>query len=52
MEFVLHGLSAYSLLSKKVLDGKIEFKDLMGSMLNLGTASTYNEEDIDNEDFR
>jgi magnesium chelatase subunit I len=23
MEFVLHGLSAYSLLSKKVLDGKL-----------------------------
>ena len=35
MEFVLHGLSAYSLISKKVLEGKIEFKDLMGSMLNL-----------------
>jgi len=50
MEFVLHGLSAYSLLSKKVLDGKIEFKDLMGSMLNLGTASAYNE-DLDSEDF-
>jgi magnesium chelatase subunit I len=36
MEFVLHGLAAHSLISKKVLDGKIEFKDLMGSMLNLG----------------
>lgn len=51
MEFVLHGLSAHSLVSKKVLDGKIEFKDLMGSMLNLGTASTFNEEDLDSEDF-
>ena len=36
MEFVLHGLASYSLISKKVLDGKIEFKDLMGSMLNIG----------------
>src|SRR5207249_11185861 len=30
MEFVLHGLAAHSLISKKVLGGKIEFKDLMG----------------------
>ena len=37
MEFVLHGLSAYSLISKKMIDGKIEFKDLMGSMMNLGS---------------
>jgi magnesium chelatase subunit I len=36
MEFVLFGLASYSLISKKVLDAKIEFKDLMGSMLNLG----------------
>src|SRR5450432_3868031 len=36
MEFVLHGLSAHSLISKKIVEGKIEFKDLMGSMLNLG----------------
>lgn len=36
MEFVLHGLATYSLISKKVTEGKIEFKDLMGSMLNLG----------------
>jgi magnesium chelatase subunit I len=46
MEFVLHGLSAYSLISKKIVEGKIEFKDLMGSMLNLGTSS-YEEEDKD-----
>jgi magnesium chelatase subunit I len=46
MEFVLHGLSAYSLISKKIVEGKIEFKDLMGSMLNLGSSS-YEEEDKD-----
>lgn len=45
MEFVLHGLAAHSLISKKVVDGKIEFKDLMGSMLNMGT------EHFDEDDF-
>jgi len=51
MEFVLHGLATHSLISKKVLEGKIEFKDLMGSMLNLGTRS-YSEEELDDEDFK
>lgn len=49
MEFVLHGLSSYSLISKKIVDGKIEFKDLMGSMMNLGAMNTdlddFNEDD-------
>ena len=44
MEFVLHGLSTYSLISKKVLEGKIEFKDLMGSMINLSPQSFSDEE--------
>ena len=44
MEFVLHGLSSYSLISKKMIDGKIEFKDLMGSMMNLG-AMNFEEDD-------
>ena len=39
MEFVLHGLSTFSLISKKVVEGKIEFKDLMGSMLNLSSTA-------------
>ena len=50
MEFVLHGLSSYSMISKKVIEGKIEFKDLMGSMLNLGGSKTH-EDDFDGEDF-
>ncbi|HYF31019.1 MAG TPA: sigma 54-interacting transcriptional regulator [Chitinophagaceae bacterium] len=50
MEFVLHGLSAYSLISKKIVEGKIEFKDLMGSMLNIGTGSAYNEDEYDLDD--
>jgi len=51
MEFVLHGLSSYSLISKKVVDGKIEFKDLMGSMLNLSPQS-FRDEELDEDDFK
>ncbi len=36
MEFVLHGLSSYSLISKKVFESRVEFKDLVGSMMNFG----------------
>jgi magnesium chelatase subunit I len=50
MEFVLHGLAAHSLISKKILEGKIEFKDLMGSMLNIGTQH-FSEEDFNDDDF-
>ena len=50
MEFVLHGLAAHSLISKKVLEGKIEFKDLMGSMLNIGSQH-FSEEDFNDEDL-
>jgi magnesium chelatase subunit I len=50
MEFVLHGLAAHSLISKKVLEGKIEFKDLMGSMLNIGSQH-FSEDDFNEDDF-
>jgi len=50
MEFVLHGLASYSLISKKTLDGKIEFKDLMGSMLNFG-GNLYDNEELSEDDF-
>lgn len=50
MEFVLHGLAAYSMISKRIVEGKIEFKDLMGSMLNIGTGKS-DEDDFDGEDF-
>lgn len=42
MEFVLHGLSSYSIISKKTVDGQVTFKDLMGSMMNL---ESLNEDD-------
>lgn len=52
MEFILHGLASYSLISKKTIEGKIEFKDLMGSMLNLGAASSYDDdEELTDDDF-
>jgi magnesium chelatase subunit I len=43
MEFVLHGLASYSLISKKIFESKIEFKDLIGSMMSLG-GKDYEEE--------
>ena len=49
MEFVLYGLASYSLISKKLIDGRIEFKDLMGSMLDFSTEER--EGDPDEEDF-
>ncbi len=47
MEFVLHGLASYSLISKKVFETKIEFKDLMGSMMNFDSKDY--EEEFDEE---
>lgn len=34
MEFVLNGLSSYSIISKQVLQGKVVFQDIMGGMMN------------------
>jgi magnesium chelatase subunit I len=54
MEFVLHGLAAYSLISKKIVEGRIEFKDLIGSMVNLGSSGSggySGDEDLEGEDF-
>jgi magnesium chelatase subunit I len=50
MEFLLHGLSSFSLISKKVLETSVEFKDLMGSMLNM-RSSSLDDDDLDEEDF-
>jgi len=41
MEFILHGLASYSLISKKMFESKVEFKDLVGSMMN------FNEKDFE-----
>jgi magnesium chelatase subunit I len=49
MEFVLHGLASYSLISKKIMETSVEFKDLMGSMLNI-QSSGY--DDLEEDDFK
>ncbi len=51
MEFVLHGLSTYSLISKKIIEGRIEFKDLMGSMMNLNSMN-FSDDELEEDDFR
>lgn len=52
MEFVLYGLSAYSLISKNMVEGKIQFKDLIGSIMNLGSFTNEEDDEFDSEDFR
>jgi magnesium chelatase subunit I len=54
MEFVLHGLAAYSMISKKMIEGRIQFKDLMGSMMNFGQMnfSEEEEDDFNEDDYR
>ncbi len=49
MEFVLHGLASYSLISKRIMETSVEFKDLMGSMLNIQSSASY--DDLEDEDF-
>ena len=50
MEFVLYGLASYSVISKKTIEGKIQFKDLMGSMMNLGDLS-FEDDELNEDDF-
>ena len=50
MEFVLHGLASYSLISKKSIDGKVSFTDLMGSMIDLNNLN-FGDDDSTDEDF-
>lgn len=49
MEFVLHGLAAYSLISKKMFETKVEFKDLIGSMMNMNTGGEDEDFEFDEE---
>lgn len=51
MEFVLHGLASHSLISKKIIEGKIEFKDLIGSMINMGPANMNDDDDMNEDDY-
>lgn len=47
MEFLLHGLSEFSLISKKHVDAGFSFGDILGSMLNMSLDMDEEEE----EDF-
>lgn len=49
MEFVLHGLSSYSMINKKTIEGQVVFNDLMGSMMNFGSLQSGENEE---EDFQ
>jgi magnesium chelatase subunit I len=48
MEFLLHGLSEYSQLSKKMLDIGLQFRDLFSSMFDMGASD---EDDFEEEDY-
>jgi magnesium chelatase subunit I len=39
MEFILHGLSEYSQISKRKLDGSMKFSDLVGSIFKMDQES-------------
>jgi magnesium chelatase subunit I len=45
MEFILHGLAEFSMLSKQVLDGRAQFQDLLSTMLNLEEEKVRNEDE-------
>jgi len=47
MEFVLHGLAEYSLLSKSKLESGVQFKDMLSSMFTMENE----EAEEDPEDF-
>jgi magnesium chelatase subunit I len=46
MEFALHGLAEYSMLSRKFLSAGLQFKDLLGGIFDMGSGS-FEEEDKD-----
>jgi magnesium chelatase subunit I len=47
MEFALHGLAEYSLLSKFKVESGVQFKDMLSSMFTMGSE----EAEGDPEDF-
>ena len=52
MEFALHGLAEYSLISKHNLSAGLQFKDLLSSMFTLPRPDTGTGEDDDEDDIR
>jgi len=48
MEFILHGLASYSLISKKLVEGDVEFGDLLGTIMNMNLENP--DEDLGGEE--
>lgn len=49
LEFLLHGMAEFSLLSKHRLTTGLQFKDMLGSLFN---PSSFEDEDLDEENYR
>lgn len=53
MEFILHGLAEFSMLSKFRLDSSLQFKDMLSSMLSVTSENDENEDlEDDSELYR
>lgn len=50
MEFLLYGLAAYSLISKKQVETTIQFSDLLGNIMNFNIENDQDEEDDEDKD--
>ncbi|GAB4299500.1 MAG: magnesium chelatase [Ignavibacteriaceae bacterium] len=51
MEFILHGLAEYSLLSKSKLESGVEFKDMLSTMFTFTAEEDDNTSEGDSSDF-
>ncbi len=52
MEFALHGLAEYSLISKHNLTAGLQFKDLLSSMFTIPRPGAEDDEEEDDDDIR
>jgi magnesium chelatase subunit I len=52
MEFVLHGLTEYSLLSKFRMETGVQFKDMLSSMFTMSSEDENDESDNDTDFYR
>ena len=52
MEFALHGLAAYSLISRHSLSAGLQFKDLISGMFSMPKPGQDEDEDEDEDNFR
>lgn len=52
MEFALHGLAEYSVISKSRMGNALDFKDLLSSMLNMGGSKAAADDDDDDDEPR